>query len=33
MPEDVAETVMSILKMPVRALISEIDLRPSNPKK
>ncbi|MGE5431170.1 MAG: SDR family oxidoreductase [Syntrophomonadaceae bacterium] len=33
MPEDVAETVVSILKMPVRALISELDLRPANPKK
>lgn len=32
-PEDVAEAVMSILKMPVRALISELDLRPTNPKK
>jgi 3-oxoacyl-[acyl-carrier protein] reductase len=32
-PEDVAEAVMSIIKLPVRALISEIDLRPTNPKK
>ncbi|HEX2865434.1 MAG TPA: SDR family NAD(P)-dependent oxidoreductase [Ignavibacteriales bacterium] len=33
MPEDVAEAVVSVLKMPVRALISELDLRPTNPKK
>ena len=32
-PEDVAEAVISIIKLPVRALISEIDLRPTNPKK
>jgi 3-oxoacyl-[acyl-carrier protein] reductase len=32
-PEDVAEAVMSVIKLPVRALISEIDLRPTNPKK
>ena len=32
-PEDVAEAVMSIIKLPLRALISEIDLRPTNPKK
>ncbi len=31
-PEDIAETVFSILKLPVRALISEIDIRPTNPK-
>lgn len=30
--EDIAETVMSIIKMPARALISEIDIRPTNPK-
>ncbi len=30
--EDVAESVISVLKMPVNALISEIDLRPTNPK-
>jgi len=30
--EDVADTVMAILKLPARALISEIDLRPTNPK-
>ena len=31
-PEDIAETVFSILKLPVRALISEVDIRPTNPK-
>lgn len=30
--EDVAETVALVLKMPVRALVSEIDIRPTNPK-
>ena len=30
--EDVAETVMLVLKMPVRAMVSEIDIRPTNPK-
>jgi len=30
-PEDVAETVFSIIKMPARALVSEIDIRPTNP--
>ncbi len=32
-PEDVAESVMSIIRLPIRALISEIDLRPTNPQK
>jgi 3-oxoacyl-[acyl-carrier protein] reductase len=32
MPEDVAETVSLIIKLPVRALASEIDIRPTNPK-
>jgi 3-oxoacyl-[acyl-carrier protein] reductase len=32
MPEDVAETVSLIIKLPVRALVSEIDIRPTNPK-
>ena len=31
-PEDVADTVFAVIKLPVRALISEIDLRPTNPK-
>lgn len=30
--EDVAHAVLSIIKLPVRALMSEIDLRPTNPK-
>lgn len=30
--EDVSETVISILNLPARALISEIDIRPTNPK-
>lgn len=32
-PEDVADTVAAIIKLPVRALISEVELRPTNPKK
>ncbi len=31
-PEDVAEAVISVIKMPIRAMMSEIDLRPTNPK-
>ena len=31
-PNDIAETVFSIIKLPVRAMISEIDIRPTNPK-
>ena len=31
-PDDIAETVLLILKLPIRALISEVDLRPTNPK-
>jgi NADP-dependent 3-hydroxy acid dehydrogenase YdfG len=30
--EDVAETVMLVLNMPIRAMVSEIDIRPTNPK-
>ncbi|MGE5435793.1 MAG: SDR family oxidoreductase [Syntrophothermus sp.] len=30
--DDVAEVVYSIIKMPIRALISDIDIRPTNPK-
>ena len=30
--EDVAHAVLSIINLPVRALMSEIDLRPTNPK-
>lgn len=33
LPEDVADTVAAIIKLPVRALISEVELRPTNPKK
>ncbi len=31
-PEDVAHAVLSVVNLPVRALMSEIDLRPTNPK-
>lgn len=30
-PEDVAEAVVAVVRQPQRALMSEIDLRPSNP--
>jgi NAD(P)-dependent dehydrogenase (short-subunit alcohol dehydrogenase family) len=30
-PEDVAATIVSILELPARALVSEIDIRPTNP--
>ena len=30
--EDVAQAVLTIINLPVRALMSEIDLRPTNPK-
>ncbi|HTY06776.1 MAG TPA: SDR family NAD(P)-dependent oxidoreductase [Gemmatimonadales bacterium] len=30
-PEDVAQTVLDVLTLPQRALISELDLRPTNP--
>ena len=29
--EDIAETVMAALKLPDRAMVSEIDIRPTNP--
>jgi 3-oxoacyl-[acyl-carrier protein] reductase len=32
-PEDIAEIVMGILKMPARTLISRVEVRPSVPKK
>lgn len=32
LPEDVAETVALVIKMPLRALVSEIDIRPTNPR-
>ena len=31
-PADIAETVFTILNLPVTALVSEIDIRPTNPK-
>ena len=31
-PQDVAETVLSAVLMPARAMVSEIDIRPTNPK-
>lgn len=30
-PEDVAQAILDALRMPARALVSEIDIRPSNP--
>ena len=30
-PEDVAETILHSLRLPARALVSEVDIRPSNP--
>jgi NADP-dependent 3-hydroxy acid dehydrogenase YdfG len=30
-PEDVAETIIMAVKMPQRAMVSEIDIRPTNP--
>jgi 3-oxoacyl-[acyl-carrier protein] reductase len=30
-PEDVAETVLAVLALPERALVSELDVRPTNP--
>ncbi len=32
-PEDVAEAVLTAVQMPQRSMISEIDIRPTNPKK
>jgi 3-oxoacyl-[acyl-carrier protein] reductase len=31
-PEDIAESVLTVLNLPARALISELDIRPTNPK-
>ena len=31
-PEDIAEAVIAIMKLPARALMSEIDIRTTNPK-
>jgi NADP-dependent 3-hydroxy acid dehydrogenase YdfG len=30
-PEDVAHTVVEALRLPRRAMVSELDVRPSNP--
>ncbi len=30
-PEDVAQTILDAIRMPPRALVSEIDIRPANP--
>ena len=30
-PEDIAETVLATLALPARALVSELDIRPTNP--
>jgi short-subunit dehydrogenase len=30
-PEDVAETILHSIRLPDRAMASEIDIRPSNP--
>ena len=30
-PEDVAETILGALLLPSRALVSELDVRPTNP--
>jgi 3-oxoacyl-[acyl-carrier protein] reductase len=32
-PEDIAEVVLSLLRMPVRTLVSRVEIRPSKPKK
>jgi 3-oxoacyl-[acyl-carrier protein] reductase len=31
-PEDIAEVISAIIKLPPRALVSEIEIRPTNPK-
>lgn len=30
-PEDVAQTVLDVLRLPFRAMVSELDIRPTNP--
>ena len=30
-PEDVANTIVAALELPARALVSELDIRPTNP--
>ncbi|MBS4033766.1 MAG: SDR family NAD(P)-dependent oxidoreductase [Ignavibacterium sp.] len=31
-PEDIADAVLAVINLPVRAMVSEIDIRPTNPK-
>lgn len=31
-PEDIADTVSAVINLPTRAMISEVDIRPTNPK-
>lgn len=31
-PDDIADTVLAVINLPVRAMMSEIDIRPTNPK-
>ncbi len=30
-PEDIAQTVLDVLRLPLRAMVSELDIRPTNP--
>jgi NADP-dependent 3-hydroxy acid dehydrogenase YdfG len=30
-PEDVAATIVQALELPARAMVSELDIRPTNP--
>jgi NADP-dependent 3-hydroxy acid dehydrogenase YdfG len=30
-PEDVADTILHAVRLPARALVSELDIRPTNP--
>ena len=32
-PEDVAEVVATVLRMPARTMVSRVEMRPSQPKK
>ncbi|MGH9674850.1 MAG: SDR family oxidoreductase, partial [Bryobacteraceae bacterium] len=32
-PEDIAEIVLSILRMPARTMVSAVEVRPSRPRK
>jgi len=31
MPEDVADSIIHMIQLPQRAMVSEIDIRPTNP--